>query len=69
MSKVLLAVAKNSVGDDGHTTFTFTNRAEADEEMHYRRLRVELRHRAPVTWPLPNHGDSVTVSMALITEC
>ncbi|KAM3531387.1 hypothetical protein MY4038_004550 [Beauveria bassiana] len=25
------SMGKNSIGDDGHTTFTFTNRAEADE--------------------------------------
>ncbi|KAM3465998.1 hypothetical protein MY5147_009157 [Beauveria neobassiana] len=27
------SMGKNSDGDDGHTTFTFTNRAEADESM------------------------------------
>ncbi|KAM3541593.1 hypothetical protein ARSEF1564_005517 [Beauveria bassiana] len=25
------SMGKNSIGDDGHTTFTFTNRPEADE--------------------------------------
>ncbi|KAF1736131.1 hypothetical protein CRV24_005069 [Beauveria bassiana] len=34
MSDICLgSMGKNSDGDDGHTTLTFTNRAEADEFM------------------------------------
>ncbi|KAM3429080.1 hypothetical protein MY4824_008448 [Beauveria thailandica] len=60
------------VGDDGHTTFTFTNRAGADACLtvvvwlhtdDYVSSFVNVRQ-PHVTWSLPGHGDSVTVSMA-----
>ncbi|KAM3505399.1 hypothetical protein MY11210_007990 [Beauveria gryllotalpidicola] len=58
------------VGDDGHTTFTFCNRAEDDYMTVVVWLQTDgessfVNVRQPyVTWSLPSHGDSVTVSMA-----
>ncbi|TQW00875.1 cysteine synthase [Cordyceps javanica] len=61
------------VGNDGHTTFTFVNRADeggpatitvvvwlqTDGQSSFVNVRQPY-----VTWSLPNTGDSVTVSMA-----